>query len=223
MVPCSLAITSDKWAGESTINVGCVEGLGGAMGGLCLTISSACVYLCMSISTLRQHPTALCRWMCNRSRHLTTLYKYIITILSRSWAQSDSEHNVNSCLRARFSSLLLSDWQASRILSDSSHVLNPKYVLMSSGRRYRVPMCKYNRYKQFFVPSSCAAPAEQTEEVTQMHEAVKVPSPDVIEECMLQVGCIYLLIFLCIFDVFIVMCGLPQFPWYETNFSHGRW
>lgn len=70
-----------------------------------------CVCACMSISTLRQYSTALCRWMWNRSRRLAALYKYIITIPSRSSAQSGSERNVNSCLRARFSSLLRSDWK----------------------------------------------------------------------------------------------------------------
>lgn len=34
--------------------------------------------------------------------------------------------------------------QANKILLDSSHVLYPEYVLMNSGRRYRVPLCKYN-------------------------------------------------------------------------------
>lgn len=49
MVPCFLAILGDKWAGESTVNAGFVEGLGVAMGGLCLTISSACVSVCVHV------------------------------------------------------------------------------------------------------------------------------------------------------------------------------
>lgn len=42
--------------------------------------------------------------------------------------------------------------QANKILSDSSHVLSVEYELMNSGRRYRVPLCKHNRYKHSFVP-----------------------------------------------------------------------
>ena len=44
--------------------------------------------------------------------------------------------------------------QARNIVSDPSHVLNQEYVLMRSGRRYRTPQCKYNRYKHSFVPLS---------------------------------------------------------------------
>ena len=44
--------------------------------------------------------------------------------------------------------------QAQNIISDTSHVLNPEYVIMRTGRRYRTPTCKYNRYKHSFVPLS---------------------------------------------------------------------
>ena len=44
--------------------------------------------------------------------------------------------------------------QARNIISDPLHVLNQEYVLMRSGRRYRTPTCKYNRYKHSFVPLS---------------------------------------------------------------------
>ena len=44
--------------------------------------------------------------------------------------------------------------QARNIISDPLHVLNPEYVLMRSGRRYRTPQCRYNRYKHSFVPLS---------------------------------------------------------------------
>ena len=43
---------------------------------------------------------------------------------------------------------------AQNIVSDPSHVLNQEYVVMRSGRRYRTPKCKYNRYKHSFVPLS---------------------------------------------------------------------
>ena len=44
--------------------------------------------------------------------------------------------------------------QSRNIISDTSHVLNPEYVIMRTGRRYRTPTCKYNRYKHSFVPLS---------------------------------------------------------------------
>ncbi len=37
--------------------------------------------------------------------------------------------------------------QARSILSDKTHVLYPEYRLMNSGRRFRVPLYRYNRYK----------------------------------------------------------------------------
>lgn len=54
--------------------------------------------------------------------------------------------------------------QAKKILLDSSHVLYPEYVLMNSGRRYRVPLCKYNRYKYSFVPLSVKLFNEQLQQ-----------------------------------------------------------
>ncbi len=44
--------------------------------------------------------------------------------------------------------------QARSILSDKTHVLYPEYRLMNSGRRFRVPLCRYNRYKYYFIPLS---------------------------------------------------------------------
>ena len=44
--------------------------------------------------------------------------------------------------------------QARNIISDHAHVLNCEYVLMRTGRRFRTPPCKYNRYKHSFVPLS---------------------------------------------------------------------
>ena len=44
--------------------------------------------------------------------------------------------------------------QARNIVSDPLHVLNSEYVLMRTGRRYRMPKCRYNRYKHSFVPLS---------------------------------------------------------------------
>lgn len=43
---------------------------------------------------------------------------------------------------------------ANRILQDPLHVLHSEYTLMNSGRRYRVPLCRHNRYKHSFVPLS---------------------------------------------------------------------
>ena len=44
--------------------------------------------------------------------------------------------------------------QADNILSDAAHALASEYVLLNSGRRYRVPLCKHNRLKNSFVPLS---------------------------------------------------------------------
>lgn len=54
--------------------------------------------------------------------------------------------------------------QANKILLDSSHVLYPEYTLMNSGRRYRVTLCKYNRYKYSFLPLSIKLINEQMQE-----------------------------------------------------------
>lgn len=44
--------------------------------------------------------------------------------------------------------------QARKIVSDHDHVLNPEYKLLHLGRRYRVPRCRYNKYKNSFIPVS---------------------------------------------------------------------
>ncbi len=44
--------------------------------------------------------------------------------------------------------------QARSILSDKTHVLYPECRLMNSERRFRVPLCSYNRYKYYFIPLS---------------------------------------------------------------------
>ncbi len=120
----ALLFGNHEWQVSRGINSECRAcwGVGGSNGrallnDLICARACVCVCVCMSISTLRQYSTALCRWMWNRSRRLAALYKYIITILSRSSAQSGSEHNVSSCLGARFSSLLRSDWKMNMLLT----------------------------------------------------------------------------------------------------------
>lgn len=49
------------------------------------------------------------------------------------------------------------------IISDSTHALFPEFSLMNSGRRYRVPLCKHNRLKHSFVPTSIRLINEQLE------------------------------------------------------------
>ncbi len=44
--------------------------------------------------------------------------------------------------------------RAQRILTDPTHILHLEYELLPSGRRYRVPHCKLNRFKNSFVPTS---------------------------------------------------------------------
>lgn len=43
---------------------------------------------------------------------------------------------------------------ADKISTDSDHVLHNEFELLPSGRRFRVPRCRGNRYKHSFVPSS---------------------------------------------------------------------
>ncbi len=47
--------------------------------------------------------------------------------------------------------------QAQKIISDPTHVLHSEYQLLPSGRRFRVPMCRLNRFKNSFVPLSFKA------------------------------------------------------------------
>lgn len=44
--------------------------------------------------------------------------------------------------------------QARRVLSDPSHILHAEYELLPSGRRFRIPKTKLNRYKYSFIPNS---------------------------------------------------------------------
>ncbi|XDV21520.1 hypothetical protein PO909_026611 [Leuciscus waleckii] len=44
--------------------------------------------------------------------------------------------------------------EAHKIVVDPLHVLYTEYELLPSGRRYRFPMCRYNRFKKSFIPFS---------------------------------------------------------------------
>ncbi len=44
--------------------------------------------------------------------------------------------------------------QGQKITTDPNHILYKEYELMPSGRRYRLPNCKLNRYKFAFIPLS---------------------------------------------------------------------
>ncbi len=44
--------------------------------------------------------------------------------------------------------------EVTKILSDPSHSLYPIYELLPSGRRYRLPVCRYISFKKSFVPTS---------------------------------------------------------------------
>ena len=43
---------------------------------------------------------------------------------------------------------------AKRVSSDPTHILNPEYVLLPSGRRYRTVHCNSNRLQNSFLPRS---------------------------------------------------------------------
>ena len=42
--------------------------------------------------------------------------------------------------------------KALKIIDDKNHILNNRFELMQSGRRYRLPICKTNRYRLSFIP-----------------------------------------------------------------------
>ena len=44
--------------------------------------------------------------------------------------------------------------QGLKITRDPNHVLHREFEIMPSGRRYRLPICKLNRFKFSFIPSS---------------------------------------------------------------------
>ncbi len=46
--------------------------------------------------------------------------------------------------------------QSFEMIGDPRHILHKEHELMPSGRRYRVPTCKLNRYKFSFIPLSTA-------------------------------------------------------------------
>ncbi len=52
-------------------------------------------------------------------------------------------------LQSIYESLVFKNAQA--IVSDSSHVLFSTYQSLPSGKRYRVPLCRSNRYKNYFI------------------------------------------------------------------------
>lgn len=43
---------------------------------------------------------------------------------------------------------------AKQIVRAVSHVLHKEYELLPSGKRFRVPYCRLNRYKNYFYPTS---------------------------------------------------------------------
>ena len=58
-------------------------------------------------------------------------------------------------LQATFERTLV--MQGSKITRDPNHILHSQFELMPSGRRYRVPTCRLNRYKFSFVPLAIKA------------------------------------------------------------------
>ena len=84
--------------------------------------------------------------------NLTVKYKSQITRLAKMSGKIMGMSSPPITLHTIFEQAVVR--QARNIISDPSHVLNPRYVLMRTGRRYRTPKCKYNRYKHSFVPLS---------------------------------------------------------------------
>ena len=44
--------------------------------------------------------------------------------------------------------------KAYKIINDPSHILHSEFELLPSGRRFRVPHCRLNRFKNSFIPAS---------------------------------------------------------------------
>ena len=84
--------------------------------------------------------------------NLTVKFKSEITRLAKTAGKIMGMSSPPSTLQNIFDQAVLR--QARNIISDHAHVLNCEYVLMRTGRRYRTPQCKYNRYKHSFVPLS---------------------------------------------------------------------
>ena len=60
--------------------------------------------------------------------------------------------------------------QAEKILSDQTHILHTEYQLLPSGRRFRVPTCRLNRFRNSFVPTSIKIlNAPRTKQTVQLY------------------------------------------------------
>ena len=57
--------------------------------------------------------------------------------------------------------------QANRIVSDTSHVLYAEYELLPSGRRFRVPCSRLNRFKNSLIPVSINLPNSRQSKAEQ--------------------------------------------------------
>ena len=60
--------------------------------------------------------------------------------------------------------------QAEKILSDQTHILHTEYQLLPSGRRFRIPTCRLNRFRNSFVPTSIKIlNAPRTKQTVQLY------------------------------------------------------
>ncbi|KAK0133376.1 hypothetical protein N1851_031102 [Merluccius polli] len=71
----------------------------------------------------------------------------LLSICSKLVGHTMEAHFFDSCTKH---TLRITD----KIALDPSHVLNKEYKLLPSGRRFRMPSCRRNKYKNVFLPHS---------------------------------------------------------------------
>ncbi len=84
--------------------------------------------------------------LCTHTHALIYTLKYYIKVVGMK------EH---SYLQTLYEKSVLRE--AYKILNDTTHILNPEFEMLPSGRRFRMPRCRLNRFKNSFIPSATKA------------------------------------------------------------------
>ncbi len=84
--------------------------------------------------------------LCTHTHTLIYTLKYYIKVVGMK------EH---SYLQTLYEKSVLRE--AYKILNDTTHILNPEFEMLPSGRRFRMLRCRLNRFKNSFIPSATKA------------------------------------------------------------------
>ena len=103
------------------------------------------LFFVSTIQSILQYGGAV--WFGGLSAHLKARILWLLGICSKLVGDSVENAFIES-------HVLHTVRLADKISQDSSHVLQREYQLLPSGRRYRVPECRKNKYKHSFVPLS---------------------------------------------------------------------